>query len=250
MSRAARVLPIVLLVAGCLVAPPAGAAEGLFLTWNDCALAPGSAHDYQQPCTSNAGSQELFCAFRMPADRDSVLGVEIEVDIQHADATMPDWWRFDVAGCRAGSLQAGFTFPPASPCVDFFPAIPGGGLQGYTLNQPHGGPNQASIIVTAQWLTDLGYARLDSLNLYFAAGLAISNTLSTGAEACAGCLDPACLVLNSIHVIRQPGTGDVVLTAPGPDNANWATWQGGTGANCSAVPVRTVTWGRLKGLYR
>ena len=59
-------------------------------------------------------------------------------------------------------------------------------------------------------------------------------------------------MLNSVIVKRQPGTagGDVILGEPGPGNANWATWQGGSGANCATVPARAVTWGRLKGLYR
>jgi hypothetical protein len=63
---------------------------------------------------------------------------------------------------------------------------------------------------------------------------------------------PACLVLNSILVRRSPGAvgGDSFVSTPGPGDANRATWQG-TGADCSAVPVRRQsTWGAVKSLYR
>lgn len=252
MAARTRVLLIILVVCGCSAAPLTRAAEGLFLTWNDCALAPGSAHDLQQSCTSNLGGQDLLCAFRMPSPADSVLGIELEVDVQHADVSLPDWWRFDTGGCRVGDLLARFDFHSGSPCVDFFLGHASGGLQGYYLNQPRGGSNQASIKVAAAQLPSAGYVHLDSTSMYYAARLTLTNALTDGATSCAGCLHPACLVLNSILVRRQPGAvgGDVFLSVPGPNDANWATWQGGTGANCSAVPARTVTWGRLKGLYR
>ncbi len=252
MSARRRVFLIVLVVCGCSSAVPARATEGLFLTWVDCALAPGSPHDLSSSCLSNLGSQDLFCAFRMPFPTDSVLGVEIVVDVQHANATLPDWWRFDNVGCRAGELRAGTDFPAASPCVDFFQDEAFSDLQGYYLTEPNGESNQASIRVAASLLPSAGYVQLDSSSMYLGVRLNISNALTVGVTPCGGCLDPACLVLNSVLVRRQPGAegGDVFLSVPGPDDANWATWQGGMGANCAAVPVRPVTWGRLKELYR
>ena len=81
----------------------------------------------------------------------------------------------------------------------------------------------------------------------------MGHALTTGeGTVCGGCAGSACLVLNGMWIRRQPGAvgGDVLLSEPGTGQANWATWQGGTGADCAAVPVRAVTWGRLKGLYR
>jgi hypothetical protein len=243
-------LPMLLATACTLAAtsPAARAAEGLFLTWNDCALAPGAAADLSQACASDIGLQALYCAFRLPAPADSVLGVEIVVDVQHADATVPDWWRFDVAGCRAGSLGAGFDFTSQSACADFLQGHATGAL-GYYPTEPRGGANQARIRAAASVLPAFGYAQLDASSMYYAARLTITNS---NTAVCAGCAGHACLVLNSVIVKRQPGTagGDMVLGEPGPGNANWATWQGGTGANCASVPARSVTWGQLKGLYR
>jgi hypothetical protein len=221
---------------------------GLYLTWTDCALAPGAVGDLGQACASDFGQQALYCAFRLPAPADSVLGVGIVVDVQHADATLPDWWRFDVAGCRTGDLGAGFDFTSQSACVDFLQVHATGAL-GYYLTEPRGGASQARIRAAASVLPGFGYAQLDASSMYYGARLTITNAKTT---ACTGCAGHACLVLNSVIVKRQPGAagGDVVLGEPGAANANWATWQGGSGANCATVPARPVTWGQLKGLYR
>jgi hypothetical protein len=244
------------LLAGCLLAsgPSIGrAAEGLYLTWNDCALDAAATHDLVSGCASDLGEQALYCAFGLSAPVDSVLGLELVVDVQSAAPQMPDWWRFDLGGCRAGNLSAGFVFPPFSPCGDFFHGNAAGGLQDYSLREPRGGAGQARIKVAASVLPSVGgYASLDAEQIYYAVRLTITNAHTAGAGPCAGCSQPACLVLNSILLRRQPGTagGDLVVSVPGPGLANRATWQSGLGADCAAVPVRAVTWGRIKGLYR
>jgi hypothetical protein len=254
MRSPARILCSVLVACLLAVAPSAvRAAEGLYLTWNDCALGAGATHDRGSGCTSETGQQSLYCAFGLPAPVDSVLGLDLVVDVQSADPVLPDWWRFDSGGCRAGSLSAGFVFPSSSPCGDFLQGNAAGWLQGYYLDEPRGAANQSRIKVAASLLASLGgYASLDSVGTYYAARLTLTNIGTVGGGACAGCTRPVCLVLNSILVRRQPGTagGDQFLSVPGPGQANWATWQGGLGADCAAVPVRTVTWGRIKSLYR
>lgn len=245
------VLAVLGVLFGVLVPAAPRAEEGLFLTWGDCALG-SSARDLASPCDSNTGGQSLFCAFRLPFAADSVLGLELVVDVQHADATMPSWWMFAPGGCRAGDLRPTFDFRTLSACQDFLLGNASGGLQDYTVGQPRGGAGQARIRIAAALLPGFGYATLDATDMYYAAVLTIPNDFSTGISACPGCADPACLVLNSILVRRQPGVpgGDIYLTTPGPGDANFATWQGGVGADCNTVPVRAVTWGRVKGLYR
>jgi hypothetical protein len=231
--------------------PAARADEGLFLSWGDCALGT-SSQDRSYACDTNAGDQKLFCAFRMPFAADSVLGLELVVDVQHSSTSMPAWWMFSPGGCRAGTLRPAFDFTGRSSCHDFFLGNATGGLQGYTVGQPRGSANQARIQMAAAMLPSFGYATLNATDMYYAAILPIPNDYTVGGAACSGCASPACLVLNSILVRRQPGTagGDIYLTAPGPDGANFATWQGGAGADCASVPVRSVTWGQIKGLYR
>jgi hypothetical protein len=226
----------------------AGAVEGLYLTWGGCALAPSAAHDLAWACDIYPGESDLFCAFGVDAAVDSVLGVEVVVDVQHAAAVLPDWWRFDVGGCRPGELLADFDFTSHTECADLYHGYATGGLV-YDPGQPYGGANQARIRANASVLPGFGYATLDPANMYYAARLVIRHTSTT---LCTGCSQPACLVLNSILLKRQPGAigGDVMVATPGPGDANWVTWQGGAGANCASVPVRAVTWGRIKGLYR
>jgi hypothetical protein len=228
-------------------------AEGLYLNWVDCALGPLARHDFVFACDQNATQQDLYCAFRLGAPADSVLGIEVVVDVQHADAALPNWWRFDPSQCRTGALQGKFDFVSRTACVDFLAGDAGGDLQGYYVGQPRGGANQARIRAAASVPPDSGYRQLDDTSMYYAARLTILD-LNTAPPAfvCGGCADPACLVLNSVVLLRQPGspTGDVVVGTAGEGNANYATWQGGAGANCAAVPVRAITWGRLKSLYR
>jgi hypothetical protein len=254
MRSASLWLTVILLeLASAATAPAARAAEGLYLSWVDCVLAPAARHDFGYTCTGNLGQQDLYCAFRMPASADSVLGVEVMVDVVHADPALPEWWRFDPAGCRAGALVAHFDFTLKTACADFLLGQAAGDVQGYYVTQPHGAPNQARIMAAAAVLPSAGYRQLDATSMYYAARLTILNLNTVPPEAvCQGCGSPACLVLNGIIIRRQPGAagGDVYLSTPGEDNANFATWQGGAGANCAAVPVRAVTWGRVKSLYR
>ncbi len=253
MTRAIpRVLAILLLAWPLAAASPA-LAEGLYLTWNDCSLAPAATHDFASTCASNLGLQTLYCAFRLSAPVDSVLGVEVVVDVQHADAALPGWWRLDPDGCRAGALTASFDFTAKTACGDFLQGQAAGDFLAYVVTEPHGAANQARIVAAASILPELGYRQLDDATTYYAARLILSNanTVPPG-TVCSGCADPACLVLNSVILRRQPGAvgGDVFVGAQGGDNSNFATWQGGAGASCQAVPARAVTWGRIKSLYR
>lgn len=242
---------LVLLTLLCLARPALAAGE-LYLTWNDCALAASAAHDRGSACASSVGSQTLYCAFRMPFPADSVLGVDLVLDLQHEDPTLPAWWDFSPSGCRAGKLQASFDFSVNTSCTEFWFNEEAGALQGYFLGQPRGGPSQARIKIGAAVLPTAGYRALNATDMYYAVKLTISNALTTGVPQCDGCLGPACLVLNSIAVRRQPGApgGDILIDSPGAGDANRATWQGGSASSCQAVPARRVTWGRIKGLYR
>ena len=229
-----------------------GSATGLYLNWNDCPLGGAAASDAQWLCDTNVGDHTLYCAFVLGAPRDSVLGVEAVVDLQHVQTPLPDWWHCEPLGCRPGALiQSGGDFTGLSACVDPWQGQAVGGVQGYTVGPPdHPLPSQSRVKVVAAVPSNLA-ASLDAVSMYYAVKIVVSHTQTVLAGGCSGCLSAACLVLNSILIRRIPGAtgGDEFLQTPGPANANWATWQG-TGADCMAVPVRRATWGRLKSLYR
>lgn len=242
------VLALSSLWAAVVFAAPAFSAEGLYLTWHDCAAAPVAQHDYRTACEAELGEQALYAAFTMPFAVDSVVAVEIVIDAQVAGGTLPAWWQYQPDGCRFRSLIAGAAFVLEDACADFWQerATPNQ-LPGYFVGEPRGGPGQARLKITFALLPE-NYVRLEAGPMYYAARLVIKNS-PTG--SCSGCLQPACLVLNSIVIGRLPGAagGDVVLTASGPDRAQRATWQG-TGADCDAVPVTPKYWGALKSMFR
>jgi hypothetical protein len=68
--------------------------------------------------------------------------------------------------------------------------------------------------------------------------------------ACTGCSTPVCIVFNTLVLDQGGGNPGVWLNGPPIPGGNLATWQGGSGANCSLVPAKRTTWGELKSLYR
>ena len=238
-------LPTVFLAAA--LAPPAVAQDALYLGWGECG-APAATQEVFT-CDSNTGDQKLYAAFSLAQPLDQVVGVEIVVDISHADPALPAWWQLGVGGCRMGALSANGGTPAGTGCADFWAGLATGGVQSYVVGQPRGGANQARIKVALS-LLPANARTLAAGTVYYAARIVLGNQATTGTGACAGCDGEACLVLNSIWIKRLPGApgGDVFLTTPSI-TGNMATWQG-TGADCDAVPVQTSSWGRIKILYR
>ena len=237
-----------------LVAVRAHADSALFLSWNNCGPSAVSSQDFAFDCGTENGFEELFCAMRLPfATGPDVLGVVAVIDLQTQNTPLPDWWRLAKGGsdCRAGYLGASADFTLNGDCADPWQGQAVAEVQAYNAGEPRGGANQARIKVAAGVVPELART-LDATSVYYGVKLVIQNARSTGAAVCPGCLDGACLVLNSIEVKRLTGApgGDLFIALPGPLNGNWATWQGATGVNCALVPTRNTTWGRVKSLYR
>jgi len=247
---------LVLLGAG-PAAQRAWAGEGLFLTWNDC-YQGGGVSNLTFACDTDNGENDLYVAFTMPQAANNVIAVEIVIDLQQSAMSLPDWWRLDPSGCRWDmnntTLDAAANFPGKSACANMWqgattPAI--AQVAEYLPGQPGGASNQARIKVTASVLPSEARS-LDATSMYYAARVMIKNNKTVEPTGCAGCDQPACLVLNSILIGRLAGSagGDYFLQTAGVGQANWARWQGGGGADCQSVPVRSRAWGQLKGLYR
>ena len=236
------------LVAVMTCATPLRGAEGLYLTWSGCAQDVQATSDRASAC--NPGdSQSLYCAFTLAQAVDSVVALEIVVDLEAMSATLPAWWEVGKGGCRAGALAPDAEFAQASCAVPWQGLVQGPSvlLAGVFPGEPRGEANQARLKITVAVLPD-SFRRLNAGEMYYAARLLLSNDLTAG---CSGCQIPTCLVLNSIVIGRLEGApgGNLLLETPGPMNANRATWQG-SGADCAAVAVKRRTWGALKELYR
>lgn len=253
MTRLARAALALLFTLPVLAPGPSRADAGLHLSWDDCRLSQDAVGDFVFDCATENGFEELFCAFGVPlATGADVLGVIAVIDIQHQTSPLPDWWRLAKVGdCRSGYLSASADFALKPSCVDPWLGQAVAEVQGYTVGEPRGGSGQARIKAVAGVIPSLART-LDATSVYYGLKLVIQNTRSTGAGICTGCLQGACLVLNSIEVERIEGApgGDLVIATPGPNDANWARWQGGVGAECTMVPVRNRTWGSVKSLYR
>jgi hypothetical protein len=238
--------------AGVLAGLPsaARAAEGLYLTWDACAFEPAASPVKVFACSTDSDTLQLHVGFTLGQPVDNVIGLEVVVDIQHESATLPDWWRLDAAGCRAGALRSDARFGAVAGCADPWAGEGVAGFPSYTVTQPRGGANQARIKAGIGVLPSAPRS-LAADTPYHAIRLVLIADKASGIGACVGCDQKACMVLNSIWIKRTPGApgGDVFVSTPGPLEANWATWQG-AGANCSLVPVRRQTWGAVKSFYR
>jgi len=238
----------------CAGVQPARAAEAVYLSWFDC-IAPGSAaqSDLSYGCSNNTDKFDLLCAFTLPfATGPDVIGVEVVVDVQHSQSVLPPWWMMAASGqCRSGALDASTDFTDNPACADPWQGAATAEIQGFDIGMPRNQPNQIRIKAVAG-LPASSAATLDATTRYDALKLVFSATLSAPPGECAGCIEPACLVLNSVLIRRIPGSpgGDIQLTYPGGTNQNHVTWQGGTGADCALVPVRRTTWGEIKSFYR
>jgi hypothetical protein len=235
---------------GCACSPRAHAASpGLYLTWNDCVASPAARFDLSSTCGSDGGSQSLVAAFQLASPLDSVVAIEITVDIQHDLPYLPAWWQLAPGGCRYGALSADADFTGWSACADFWNGL---GTKSppvtYLLGEPGGVMNRARIRVPIARSPEIP-VRLEAGVLYYAGLIDLRNA---GTSACASCEAPACFVLGEILIGRLPGSngGDLSLTTAGEGTSNRVSWQGGGDAMCTGVPARPSSWGRLKALYR
>ena len=243
------IVAVALLIA---LAAPARAFDGqIYLTWEDCALDGAGSPDLGVACVLNEGVNALHCAFTLAQPIDDVVGIEVIVDLQHSDGILPDWWRLQGKGeCRENSLFASGDFTADVVCTDPWHDL-GGGEALYYPGLPGGLDNQARMIGTYAIRADSARA-LEAGTMYYGLKLLLSNQKTTFPGECTGCNRPACLVLNSVKLLRGPGSkpSEVTIETPGSANANRVTWRGGSGADCTAVPVRARTWGQIKSLYR
>lgn len=242
--------PIAALFGAVMLASPVHAAEGLYLTWNACAFEPSASAIRAFACDTDADTMKLHASFMVSQAVDSVIGIEAVIDIQHESPALPDWWRFDGAGCRPGALRADVQFGNVPGCADPWTGSGVAGFPSYTVTQPRGAANQARIKAGVGVLPSEPRT-LAADTPYHAVRIVIVSSQTTGMAACAGCTGKACLVLNSLWIKRAPGAqgGDLFVSTPGPADANWAVWQD-AGASCAAVPARRATWGSIKSLYR
>ena len=241
-----------LLLCGALLAFSAtvASAEGINFAFNDCGL--NGLANKTFACASNTGTNLLIGSFIAPAGSTAITGEEIVIDLQSASAALPAWWTFKNTGtCRqtAFTTNADFSGGPFS-CADYWAGQAAGGFSAFNPNIVPGQLNRARILMVYAVPPALA-GPVDETLEYYAFKLSFSNAKTVGTGACAGCVDPVCIVLNEIKLTQPVGVGNYRIQNPA--DGNFATWQGGvigSGGCPAATPARNATWGSVKSLYR
>ena len=248
--RSSLIAIALLLLASSAFAVPA---PGINLAWTQCA-SQGGTSNLDFACDSDVAQLSLASTFVLAGPLAGVSGVEIVIDLISATPTLPAWWDLGPGGCGEGNIFATPAAPAGALCTDWALGAGAGGIAAYSseggslppADQPAHRHVLMGFAVPASDARDLVTAQE-----YETGTLVIntSHTLAGPPGPCAGCTTPVCLVLNSINVVEGVN-GAMHLTAPSAGFSNRATWQGGGGANCAALPVRNATWGQVKALYR
>jgi len=239
----------------------------LNLAWNNCITQGAAAADKAYACdgTANGTPFRVVMSFIAPANLDHFVGMTAVVDVRTSTlTTLPDYWKLGVGECRDGN----FSFPISLTGI-------GTGTTGVCRNPWAGANTGGGFSYTSESrVTDVGsvptpgwgrvvlaFAR-DSegqliQNQQYVAGaftLDTFNDVDTGLGICAGCAQAACIVFNSLEVLQTAGSpGGDIVTLTTPATRSFVTWQGGAvgGNGCPIeTPVRNVTWGRVKSIYR
>ncbi|MBI5170946.1 MAG: hypothetical protein HZA61_15760 [Candidatus Eisenbacteria bacterium] len=229
-----------------LVAGPAFA-DDLSLRWNECPEGGGLAQR-TSGCGNPLAVEHLVTSLQLSAPVDSVVAIEMVVDLVSSSATLPDWWQFGSGGCNSGALSASADFSALGACSDPFSGTGVAVVQTWFVTQPRGGANMARMIVTTSVLASQ-QTTIGAGAPYYGADIRMTHARSSGASACAGCATAVCLVFNSAQLIRHPAAVPAEVTVLPSGASNTAAWQGNF-SNCSLVPARNTTWGAIKSLYR
>ena len=236
-----------LLICGTLLALTASMAQagGINAAWLNCP-ADGGTQARTNTCASNLGSAgALMGTYTLTAGQSLKVGDEVVIDIQIGDgsAPVPPYWQFFNAGsCRQTALSANFVAPASAlNCVDPWSGQAAGGVAAYFTG--YGGvPGRARIIIGAAVANPIDLPA--DLEL-FSFNLALSNA---GTTTCAGCSQPAAIVLNEIKSVQQDGSFERCNNALQSQCGGWNG--GGTPTNCGATPAVNTSWGQVKSLYR
>ena len=225
-------------------------AAGFDLRWDACG-ADGGVANKTFACDTDDGSQTMVASFMVDQPITGLFLFEAVLDLIVANhQAVPAWW--DNNNCRMFAVSADANYDPASVnCADW-----SGGLGAAVMSGYHsGGTIAVGDTASHRRMTLIGGVNPPGVNLvanqeYFLFNVVVTNSSTTDPGGCAGCNVPVCIVLNSIRLANTSAQTLVTLTTPLSPGVNFATWQGGTGADCMAVPVKRTTWAAVKGLYR
>lgn len=238
-----------LVLAGSMLALMAtiASAQGINLAWDDCGT--NGTSTMSSTCSSNSGVPfGLYASFDPPVGVDEFLGISSQIDITSSTPSLPDWWKHGTGQCRTTSglsITFDFTSGPFA-CADFYSGQAAGG---FAYDIGFSSANRARLRVQAAVPVD-NRGPVANGTEYYAFKVNLQRSKSANPGACAGCVEPMCIVLNSVQLFQPLEEGnDPEITNPA--NSNYVTWQAPVIAGCPlSTPTRNSSWGAVKSLYR
>jgi hypothetical protein len=230
----------------------AGDVGATFLTWWACPgdrhAAPGVPFD----CLADGGTvYTLVGTFALASDVSKAVSMDADVNIAFPGLpVVPNFWEIDLGGCNPSSFNL----------VKGMPQDCGGHLNAFC----GGDSNLCDLVYSAFVFPNSNVLRLSitagrdffhTVDLkggqrYFAFAI---NIPMYGAANCIGCTTPCAIGFSkaTIYSIDAAGQLQPPATVSGsyPGAIACATANDGF-SECVTVPVRRLTWGRLKSLYR
>ena len=225
----------------------ASAQSPIDIAWNDCAGSVGAQDLITSACNSNAGSQVMVASFRAPFALDALVGTTTTIDVFSSSPVMPDWWRGETGGCRAGAFTS---IDPANTAGAFGcnnPFAASALFAGLVVVKPNqfGQAYRTRLIVDA--VGSDPSPPIPAETWAVAGALEIRNVRTTGAGTCGGCSEIVCALIQRVDLYQVTGTLPYdTWPLDNSYNPEYVHWQG----ICIPVPTRSTTWGKVKATYR
>jgi len=232
--------------AAMLMTASIASAAGVNLSWDDCGTFGTATKTFA--CNSNSGAGfTMYSSFIAPSGINELEAFQAQVDITTAQAVLPAWWSHGASQCRGGTaLSASLDFTTSTfNCQDFWAGL---AASAYAYDVGFGTPNRARMIIQGAIPFD-NRAPIDDVTETYGCKVTINRTKSTGVGSCAGCAEPACIVLNEIQLFQPAAVGNDPRISV-PLSSNFVTWQSLPGGCPASTPTRNTTWGQVKSLYR
>ena len=219
----------------------ASMAQGYNLSFDNCGTAGTSTVAIN--CASNTGATIIAVASVFPYwAMNTFAAASCIIDVQVAGGVLPPWWQTNTGQCRANAIR--MSFDPInnnSNCPDIWAGH--ANLQVTAIQQGVNGPDRVRINGVAAFPAGSEIPIATGTELWVCR-IAIN---MAGTTTCAGCSQPAQIVLNQIS-LQDPNQPAKYVSNPA-NNACIGISGGQPLCAGGATPAQNRTWGAVKGLY-
>lgn len=223
----------------CTTPARAGDWPQIGLRWNDCPPEGVLRKDFA--CDSNEGAPFELVLFVTPPAMADFVGFIAVIDMDFQAQTTPPWW--DLPGCRplnsltVSQASSDLSCPDISEIPFFFASDYAWGM-GY--------PGRARFRLLGAVEPEDAFPLVPGETVALCR-VSLSRRNTVGPEACAGCVTPVCIVLNSVLFdSNTPGGAQVLSSGP----KQFVQFQNAISCPFIGSPAVPSSWGRLKSLYR